>query len=216
MVSIIIPTLNEAEQLPATLDALADSGSPTEVIVVDAGSQDATVLVAQQFGARVLSSTKGQRAAQMNAGALAAQGEYFLFLHADTRLAPLAVGSVEEAFLDQGVVGCGFARRFDSPSRFLGLTCYLAAWRGRCLGWFFGDQAISVRRDAFTRIGGFRPWDAFEDLDLCRRLKAVGRMKLLRPAVVTSARRFEARGPVRRTVQDLWLTVHHLATRGPD
>ena len=171
MISVVIPTLNEAAFLPATLQALQANAAPHEVVVVDAGSADATREIATLAGVSVLVSTHGQRASQMNLGARHSRGEVLLFLHADTRLRPDSLVAVERALTRSGVVGGAFARRFDLPSRMVRWSCALADWRGRLTGWFFGDQAIFVRREAFAALSGFREWDVFEDVDFARRLR---------------------------------------------
>lgn len=211
-VSVIIPTRNEADDLPRTLESLhRASPGPDEIIVVDAGSRDATAdIAASDPDARLVASPVTQRAAQMNLGASAAQSEIYYFLHADTRIPRDAIGSIERA-VARGAAGGGFIRRFDPPAVFLGLTCRAADWRCRFLGWFLGDQSIFVRREAFERLGGFRPMDRFEDLDFSRRLKCIGKTMTLTPAVITSARRFRSHGPVLQTWKDLILTLRFLA-----
>lgn len=210
MISILIPAFNEAAQLPATLASVRAQTEPCEVIVIDAQSTDTTRAVAEEAGARVLASTRRQRAAQMNAGALAARGEFLLFLHADTLLAPRALTKMLRAFRDPATLGGGFARRYDAPSAVLRLTCALAEVRTRCCGWFLGDQAMFVRRSAFEELGGFREWDIFEDLDFSRRLARAGRVVTLRPPVISAGRRFARRGALRTTWSDLCLTFRHL------
>ena len=214
MISIIIPTLNEEEHLPATLKVIQANPVPHEVIVSDSGSSDGTVLLAQQAGARVVTSLRRQRAAQMNLGAAQARGEVLLFLHADTRLPPIALARVEQVMRRPGVAGGAFARRFENRSLFLLCTCWLAEIRNRLFGWHLGDQAIFIRRELFDQLGGFRDIDLFEDLDLSRRMKRLGRVATLNPPVVSSARRFERYGPVATTLSDLSLTFRYL--RGVD
>lgn len=209
-ISVIIPAFNEATELPATLAALRAQEALLEVIVVDAGSTDATASLARSAGAQVISSARRQRAAQTNLGAAAARGDALLFLHADTRLAPGSLRAMEAAFQHEDVAGGGFARRYDSPALFLRATCALAEARTRLCGWFLGDQAIFVRRTVFTALGGFSEWDVFEDLDFSRRLARAGRVVTLRPPVVSSARRFHA-GAARTTWRDFALTVRFLA-----
>jgi rSAM/selenodomain-associated transferase 2 len=215
MISIIIPVFNEELYLSATLAAIKTNESPHEIIVVDAGSSDASINVALDYGARVLSTAVKQRADQMNRGAQSARGNIFVFLHADTRLPRNALAKIESAIARQHVVGGGFARRYDSPSWFLRGTCALAEIRTRLFGgWFLGDQAIFVRRGVFDKLGGFRDLDLFEDLDFSRRMRCEGRLITLRPAVTTSSRRFALIGPVRTTWMDLLITWRYL--RGAD
>ena len=216
MISIIIPTFNEASHLTATLDAIKQNETAYEVIVVDSGSFDATVDIALGNGARVVSSNVRQRAAQINLGAQSAKGGVFLFLHADTRLPKGALARIESATARSRVVGGGFARRYDSPSRFLRVTCALAGMRTRLSGWFLGDQAIFVQREVFNILGGFRDLNLFEDLDFSRRMRDLGRVVTLRPAVISSARRFSLCHPWRTTWSDLRTTWRYLRGMDPN
>ncbi len=208
-VSIIIPTLDEAQVLPGTLERLSRLEGIAELLVVDAGSSDGTADIAESNGAVLLRSPKRQRAAQMNLGAGAATGDVFLFLHADTLLPATALTQIAAACVRSEVVGGAFVRTFDSPSRFLAFTTRLAAARNRAFGWHLGDQALFARRSAFETLGGFPDYDRFEDLDFSRRLGRLGRLATLHPGVVTSARRFQSRGPFRTTLRDLWLTLRY-------
>jgi rSAM/selenodomain-associated transferase 2 len=214
MISVIVPTFNEARYLPATLDAIQRNVRGHEVIVVDADSFDATIHIALEHGARVLWSSVRQRASQMNLGAQSAQGDVFLFVHADTRLPKNALEKIECVMAKPHVVGGGFARRYDSPSWFLRGTCALAGVRTRLSGWFLGDQAIFVRREVFKILGGFSNFNLFEDLDFSRRMRCQGRVVTLRPPVISSARRFSLCRPWRTTWSDLSMTRRYL--RGVD
>lgn len=216
MISVIIPTLNEAENLPETLGCLARLKEPVEIIVVDAGSTDATVALAEADGVRVLHSEKRQRAHQLDLGAAAAKGDVLWFLHADTWVKHGAVASIVEALRKPDVVGGGFTRRFRSASPLLVLTCWIASLRSRWCGLFFGDQSIFVRRSVFDQIGGFADLPVFEDFDLCQKLKSVGKMRCVRPSVRSSARRFHKRGVLAVVLQDLWLTLRYHAGESPE
>jgi rSAM/selenodomain-associated transferase 2 len=209
-VSVIIPTLNEAATLHAAIDSVRSDGIQSEIIIVDGGSVDGTIEISRAFGCTVLSASPAQRAHQMNAGARAARADVLLFLHADTRLAPGALGAICEEMRDPCVVGGAFVRRYDSRSRLLTLTCQLAAVRNRLWGWHLGDQAMFVRASVFWKLGGFAEISIFEDLDFSRRLGRSGRIVTLRPPVISSGRRFAEHGPVRTTVHDLLLTCGYL------
>jgi len=210
--AIIIPAWRDTAVLRGTLNRLREQGLAERVTVALGERDEGAIGEAAKVGAAwVLAPTKG-RGPQMNAGAENATGEILLFLHADTHLASGAAEAIQEA-LDDGCVGGAFARRFDHPGWFLRATCWLADWRGRCCGWFLGDQAIFARRDVFETLGGFREWDAFEDLDFSRRLRRVGKTRLLRPAVISSARRFQRRGAVLQTLSDGWQTLKYVALR---
>ena len=210
MISVIIPTLNEAENLSSCLAAVRANQASCEVWVVDGGSTDQTREVAAECNAQVINTSIRQRAAQLNLGAIRASGDILLFLHADTFLPASALQRVEAALTPEGVGGGAFARRFDSASLFLRLTCAIAEIRNRVIGWHLGDQAIFVKRTYFQALGGFRSWDRFEDLDFSRRLGALAKIVTLRPPVISSARRFSKEGAARRTLADFLLTLAYL------
>lgn len=191
--AIVIPALDEEEALRASLPeavALAD-----EVWVSDGGSRDATVPVARELGARVVTGEAG-RGGQLNRGARAADAEILLFLHADTRLPPSAARRVREA-VAAGAVGGGFRVRYDDDRRVLRLGNRLIQLRTRLTGCPLGDQAQYATRAAFEALGGFREWPILEDVDFIRRLKRHGRTEIVDETVVTSARRVLAQGVTR-------------------
>lgn len=210
MVSIIIPTLNEADALPGTLRAVAGQNR-AEILVVDGRSEDGTAEIAEAFGARVIAASERNRAAQMNFGADHASASVLLFLHADTILPEGGLESIQHALRDERVVGGAFARRFDSGSAVLKVTCALAELRNRTIGWYLGDQGIFARTEVFNRLGGFRRWERFEDLDFSRRLRRAGKTVTLKPGVITSARRFAQRGALRTTMRDFFWTMRYLS-----
>jgi len=215
MIAVIIPTLNEAELLPETLNCVRANDAACEILVIDAGSEDGTVQVAEAGGARIIQSPKRQRAFQMNLGAQEARSDIYLFLHADTLIGPHALQQIEKTLDQPDVVGGGFARRFQGASPVLRLTCRIGEWRSRLFGWFFGDQGIFARRSAFERAGGFRELPLFEDIDFCRRLSRFGALTTLRPPIVSSSRRFDARGSALTTISDVWLTIRYLCGADP-
>jgi GT2 family glycosyltransferase len=141
----------------------------------------------------------------MNLGARRAAADALLFLHADTQVPRGGLDRILRTLTETpSAVGGAFCRRFDSPSLLLRFTTRLAGWRSRHLGLFLGDQGIFVRRAIFEELRGFDESLALcEDLDFARRLRGKGRVVTLNPGVVSSARRFEARGPLRTTIDDL-------------
>ena len=212
MISIIVPTLNESWFLGSTLQLIAENRTLHEVIICDGGSNDDTIQIANQYGARTLPCTRPVpcRATQMNSGAEAASGKTLLFLHADTHLRGTSLHQIELALQQPAVVGGGFERRFDSPSLFLRFSCQMATWRCRMFGWFLGDQAIFVRRAVFDQLKGFSDMPLFEDLEFSRRLSRIGKTVTLSPGIVCSGRRFLKRGPLLTTLHDFWLTYRYL------
>jgi rSAM/selenodomain-associated transferase 2 len=216
MISVIIPTYKEASCLSSALEAVKANSGRREVLVVDAASEDGTSEVVAAYGGKFLVCPRRQRAAQMNLGAQHAEGETLIFLHADTLLPPAAFTKIDKALGNPAVAGGAFARKFQSPSLFLYFTSHLAELRSRGMGWFLGDQAIFVRRNVFERMGGYRDFDLFEDLDFARRLRVQGRVATLRPQVISSGRRFDRQGPVRTTLADLLLTIRYLSGADPN
>lgn len=194
-VTVIIPSLNEELRIRASVaSAVAETA---EVIVVDGGSTDATVAAATAGGARVIPGPRG-RAAQMEAGAAVAKGEWLVFLHADTRLEAGWAEALQG--LDADVVGGAFRLAVDSPRWRYRLV--EAAVRLRCvlLRLPYGDQALFVRRGSLGRGGVFRDVPILEDVDLARRLRREGRLALLPVRAVTSARRWDQMGFWRATL----------------
>jgi rSAM/selenodomain-associated transferase 2 len=206
-ISVIIPTLNEAACLAKVLDGLlAEPAGDHEVLVVDGGSGDATGSIAWERGARVITCSPAGRARQMNRGAEEAGGDVLFFLHGDTLVPEGVLGLITGALQDGAVAGGGFLRQFDSNSRWLEWTCRLADWRSEKWGVFLGDQGIFVRRGVFDRVGGFdEGLSRCEDLRFSMKLRQQGKVVALHPPLVSSARRFAEKGPIRTTLRDgLW------------
>lgn len=199
-VAILIPALDEEEAIRRNLPpALA---AADEVVVSDGGSRDATARLARELGARVVTGAPS-RGGQLNRAAAASGADVFLFLHADSALAPGAVEAVREA-VAAGAPGGGFLVRFDSERPLFRLGTRLVNLRTRLLRAPLGDQGQFVTRAVFEELGGFPEWPILEDLDFVRRLRRRGRIALLPHRVTTSARRYEA-GGVLRTVARNWL-----------
>jgi rSAM/selenodomain-associated transferase 2 len=200
--SIVIPVLNEAGGIEATLQSLAPlRGRGAELIVADGGSTDGTLPLAQALADQVLSVPRG-RARQMNAGAAAASGSLLLFLHADTQLPPNA-----DALVQQALAGGAHWGRFDVRIQgrpwMLRVVAGLMNWRSRWSGIATGDQALFMTRAAFEAVGGFPDQPLMEDIEVCKRLRALGPPACLRQKVLTSGRRWESRG-VWRTIFLMW------------
>jgi rSAM/selenodomain-associated transferase 2 len=202
-ISVIIPTLNEARIIAATLSHTAGLGFD-ELIVVDGGSTDGTAAIAEAHpsGARVIAAPRG-RARQLNVGAQTSQGDILVFLHADTHLPLTAKQGIMAAFTDDGIVGGRFDVRFDRPTVLGHIISTLMNYRSRWSGVATGDQAIFVRRRTFDQLGGFADIPLMEDIDFSRRLKREGRLAMLQGHVVTSFRRWDANGPV-KTIVLMW------------
>lgn len=206
MLSVIVPVLNERTAITSLLDSFAKKSRDIELIICDGGSSDGTLQALRQStldNLIVLNSPRG-RANQMNAGAKKAAGDILLFLHADTCLPEEAFGEIEQTLADARVAGGRFRVKLDNPTWPYRIIAAMINWRDAVFGGFTGDQAIFIRRSVFKKIGGFRPLELCEDLDMARRLKQEGKVVRLRTAVMTSSRRWEKSGLV-RTVLVMWL-----------
>jgi rSAM/selenodomain-associated transferase 2 len=202
-ISIIIPALNEAAGIGATLQPLqALRARRHEVVVVDGGSTDGTPELARPLSDRVVASARG-RARQQNAGAAVASGAVLLFLHADTRLPEGADRLVLDGLRTTGRGWGRFDVRLSGAHPMLRVVERMMAVRSRATGIATGDQAIFVRRDWFARAGGFPEIPLMEDVALSRTLRGMGAPLCLRERVVTSSRRWEERG-VWRTIALMW------------
>ncbi len=200
--SIIMPVYNEAEGIVATLQALAPlRARGVQLLVVDGGSQDATVALATPWADAVLAGPRG-RARQMNAGAQQARGDALLFLHADTRL-PDNADHLIAAAIARGDRWGRFDVRISGRSPWLGVVARLMNRRSQWSGICTGDQAIFVERVLFETLGGYGDLPLMEDIDFSRRARRIAWPCALQPAAITSGRRWEQRG-VWRTILQMW------------
>ena len=207
-ISVVIPTLNEAAELPATIEKLRALPEISEVIVADGGSTDDTVRLASSLQCRVVYSPRG-RGTQMRAGAQMAFGEVIVFLHADTRVRLDFTEKIKQALKDAEVVAGGCYKIFREPS-FLMRGSRARCWiRFQFLNRFMGDQAMFVRREVLERIGGVPDVPIMEEFELCRALRPEGRFALAETVVSTSARRFRARGVIRTYVRMWRVTLQY-------
>ncbi len=204
MISIIIPTLNEAATISDTLAALQPMRKRGhQVILVDGGSQDSTFSIAKPLVDLALCSSAG-RATQMNAGAAVANGDLLWFVHADT-LIPTDTDVLLQNALDKSAKAWGrFDIRLSGNVLSLRIIERMMNWRSRLSGIATGDQGIFIYRDTFERIGGFSDMPLMEDIDISRRLKRASGMPLcLSRKLTTSSRRWEKHG-VLPTIVLMW------------
>jgi rSAM/selenodomain-associated transferase 2 len=201
--SIIVPTLNEADGIADALDALARlRARGAEVIVADGGSQDCTAELARARCDKFVEAPRG-RAAQMNAGAQVATGEVLLFLHADTRLPDDADRLVSEGLTNHRRAWGRFDVKIDGRSALLRVIAWLMNWRSRLTGIATGDQAMFADRCGFAQVGGFPDVPLMEDIILSRRLRQISNPLCLAARATTSGRRWDKHGPI-RTILLMW------------
>lgn len=193
-VSIIIPILNEVQNISSAIAMLRNIDKIHEVIFIDGGSTDGTLdLIPSEF--KLVHSPRG-RGMQLNKGAEASSGDVLLFLHCDSILVNNAVSCIGET-LSKGYAGGCFCMEFDKESLLLKLIAYLSNLRVRLFRLMFGDQGIFIKRDIFEQVGGFSVIPIMEDLEFSIRLKKFVKIKQVRARIITSARRFEKNGVLR-------------------
>ncbi len=211
--SIIIPTLNAGAELPgcfATLTEGLQNDLIAEVIVVDAGSQDATRQIAEEWGANVVQVERPSRGGQLRAGAAIAKADHLLFLHADTQL------TSGWAYLVQSQLGEGpacFKLKFRSRHFMAWVTAAWANFRSRAFGLPYGDQGLLIARFDYDRVGGYPDQPLMEDVALARVLP---RISLLPGYACTGASRYARDGWVRRGASNLALLSRYLLGAKPD
>jgi rSAM/selenodomain-associated transferase 2 len=214
LLSVIVPALDAAAVLPAMLAALEEGRAGAllgEVIVVDGGSKDGTAASAEAAGAQFIRAARG-RGAQLAAGGVAARGDWLLFLHADTQLAPGWAAAVAAFIAEPANQHRAAYMRFRLNDRSAAARRMeaLVAWRCRTLALPYGDQGLLIAAPLYRAIGGFRALPLMEDVDLVRRL---GRERLVQlpTDAITSAARYRREGYVSRPLRNLGcLTLYFL------
>lgn len=215
-ISIVIPVLNEEDYIQKVLKSIrANSSSDRiqEILVVDGGSTDGTVLAAKTDGATVISSEKG-RAKQMNLGASIATGDILYFLHVDTLPPKDFDRDILKAHSDGYAVGC-FQMKFDRKNGLLQLLGWLTRINHTvCRG---GDQSLFITKSLFHKAKGFNEtYQIYEDNEFIRRIYKLAPFKVLENKVVTSSRRYNQKGVVLLQWHFGIIHLKHHLGAGPD
>lgn len=201
--SIIVPILNEADELPGLLAHLVPQAHHgTEAIFADGGSRDGSAGIVERAGFKLVRTADG-RARQMNAAAGLATGDILVFLHADTRLPPDAATAITRALATRRHAWGRFDVTINGRPLMLHIISRLMNVRSRLTGIATGDQAIFMTRQAFDTIGGFPDQALMEDIEISKRLLKITRPACITRHVQTSGRRWETRG-VWRTIVLMW------------
>lgn len=214
--SVVIPTWNEAGNLARTVAAVRTAGYD-EIVIVDGGSHDDTVLIAKHAGADLILTAPSGRARQQNHGAEHTTGDVVCFFHADCLPHHDSARALRQVFGDPENIAACFTQHIAAD----GWAYRLLEWGNlrRVLWWgsAYGDQGLCVRRDVFEGIGRFPEWKLMEDVELCRRLRGQGRFRVIDTPLTVSARRWQKRGIVRQTLLN-WtlLTLFHVGVAPDD
>ncbi len=205
LLSVVVPTLEEARALPSLIADLARLRVPHEIIVADGGSQDGTQAGAAALGARVVDTARG-RGSQLRAGAAVARGRVLCFLHADVRLDGAALRALERAVTLPDDVVLAFTLRIAA-----------SGWRYRFVEWGtdrrarwgrlpYGDQGLVLTRATYEEAGGFPPIPLMEDVVFVRRLRGRAEVRILPERIAVSPRRWQKDGVLRRMLRN-WLLL---------
>ena len=202
--SIIIPTLNEADHLPLLLADLNEWPYNFELIIVDGGSIDLTISIAQIQGIDVIESSKKNRGYQLKTGASNARGDWLLFLHADSRLSPSWFKSLSQII--QNKKSENFAWYFDFKIkkhnlefRFLEIA---VALRSHFLQHPYGDQGLLIHKDLYSNIGGYSSLKIMEDIDLITRITKKTKVKRIRENIYTDDIKWTNSNIIKRAIKN--------------
>lgn len=204
-ISIIIPVLNEAENIGLVISSIQRAEN-IEVIIIDGGSQDNTVKIAENLGVKVIVTNRG-RALQMNQGAKIATGEILLFLHGDTQLPIGFETEVRETFINSNIIAGAFQLKIKGDQWRLRLIEKTVFWRSKYLQMPYGDQAIFIKASSFWELGGFPEQPIMEDFEFIRRLNHLGKIEILSSSVITSGRRWQKLGIFKTTLINQFMVI---------
>jgi rSAM/selenodomain-associated transferase 2 len=210
-ISVVIPVLNAAEELPKALVALAESALVGEIIVVDGGSRDGGAAIARRAGARMIDAPRG-RGTQLAAGAAEVAGDWSLFLHADCRLGAGWEDAVRAFVTAPGAAGRAgyFDLALDDDVPAARRLERLVRWRCQVLALPYGDQGLLIHRTLYDRIGGYEAIPLMEDVDIVRRLGRA-RLKPIGATITTSAKRYQHGGYWWRPLRNLFCLLLYVA-----
>jgi rSAM/selenodomain-associated transferase 2 len=209
-ISIIVPVLNESERLAVFLEHLRERAPLAEIIVVRAAGSERISESAAKICDLVLTAGRG-RAAQMNAGARAARGDVFWFVHADCAIPPNCLEQIAGTLEEPQMVGGCFRIRFPRPQLIYRVSDAVGNLAVKLFGRCYGDHGIFCRRDAFSAIGGYPDGPLFEDAEFYHLLSQRGRTRQLQSYIVPSPRRYEKIGPYRLTAAYVLLSALYIS-----
>ena len=189
--SIIIPTYNEANNLPLLLSDLSIIHEEGEILIIDCGSEDKTVDIGYIYGAKIFKSIEKNRGLQLNIGAKNAQGDWFIFLHADSRLNKDWFNTTKENLVDDESFIYAFKFKVNNKKIIYRLLEFLVNLRSFFFRTPYGDQGLIVNKKTYSEKNGFSDIPLMEDLDFLKRLNSKVNLKLINLPIYTSSRKWE-------------------------
>lgn len=217
-ISVIIPVFHEQERINRLIDYLTSlaGGEAVEIIVVDGAPEQDTIAAIVDRSVVKVASARG-RGIQLNEGFRHAAGEYLLFLHADTFPPPAVYTCVRKVLSERSISAGAFTLSFDRADALLKALEFGSSIRAVLTRIPYGDQAIFIKTDVFSKIGGYKDYQLFEDVEIMERLRRRGhRITILKQRVVTSGRRFRTSGVLRGVSKILLLLLLYKAGVHPD
>jgi len=214
-ISVIIPTLNEEENLKILIPLLFSNGNSEwiEVIVADANSNDQTRAISESLGANYISCPVKSRAAQRNAGAKISKGDVSYFVHADTRPLESFVADIKTSISVGYLAGC-YRYRFDSENFLLKVNSWLTRFNGVFSGG--GDQTLYIEKALFNDLNGFdEEYTIMEDFDLVRRIREITEFRILPKSIKVSARKYENNSWLKVQLANLAAFTYFLSNKQP-
>ena len=190
-ISIIIPTINEADNLPLLLSDLSITKKEVEIVIVDCGSEDRTIDIAHIYGAKVYKSKEKNRGLQLGIGAKNSKGEWLIFLHADTRLTNDWFTKIKPVFNGDKNSIFYFKFKINNKKLIYRILEILVNFRSKYLKQPYGDQGLIIHREIYLQHGGFRKIPIMEDVDFFRRLNNKKNLKQFNLPIFTSSRKWE-------------------------
>jgi len=190
-ISIIIPTINEANNLPLLLSDLSIIQKEGEILIIDSGSEDKTIDVASIYGAKVFKSKERNRGLQLDIGAKKSNGEWLIFLHADTRLTHDWVGEIKSILKGNKNYIYFFKFKINHKKIIYRVLEILVNFRSQYFKQPYGDQGLIIHRSTYLKNKGFRRIPLMEDLDFLRRLNNKKDLKQLNLPILISPRKWE-------------------------
>jgi len=190
-ISIIIPTINEAKNLPLLLSDLSIIHKDKEILIVDGGSEDRTIDIANIYGAKVYKSKERNRGLQLNIGAKNSKGDWLIFLHADTRLKNDWATKIKSVLKGDNNYIYYFKFKINNKKIVYRVLEILVNFRSQFFKQPYGDQGLIIHRSTYFKNNGFRKIPIMEDVDFLRRLNNKKDLKKLNIPIFTSSRKWE-------------------------